>query len=199
MAIILKADVKDYLNIGDTSHDDFIDSCTLIATAQINKIIGYAIEEQTRTIQFNGDVGNQVLSVNEYLFLETIVTDPITSLSDRDEPLDSFATISAAKYTIIEDGSITKLWYDTGFSKGTSNYKIIYTSGWSAANMPKDIKNVAIEMCAVLFKESDVDKSGRLGLSSIIQSFQGQAATQTTKDLLPRWNNALKNYRIMAV
>lgn len=121
----------------------------------------------------------------------------LLSVADRTDPDTAWAAIE----TDIDHIFTNPLWdyielYDEIFNGGVQNIKLTYRAGYST--IPQDLKVVALEMVAMMWKESNRG-SGLLGESNRTTSGLGQSYTKSLIDLKPQWVKVLNRYRIPMV
>jgi len=184
MAIITEAEAKAYLNIGDTTYDAFITVLLLAVDADIIRLCNQEIQQTTQTWEFCGN-GTLMQIFDKYPVIS------VTSLKERDEPLDDFGdAIAATNYKILTINKVQFLYYEPAYGLGLNNYELIYISGYASGSEPEDIKLVAKEILAVYFKDADVRegiKGGRLGLNSVVESYEGMTINTSYKNLWSDW------------
>lgn len=192
MALITKPLLKIYLDIENqvTDYDAVLDMIIAAVGKDVVRYCNQEIEATSQIYEFSGNGSN-------WLIIPKFPVISITSLKYRSQPLESWgAAISSSDYAIVDNGVQPLLYYAHGFIEGNFNYKLEYISGWS--EVPEDIRQVALEMAVVYFKETDVKggmEGGRLGLATIGKNIQGIGVNTTFKDLTKEWEKRLSKYR----
>ena len=184
MNYIEAQDVLDVLSGIDTSSIDNIETLldnVLIPTAQaeVNRFIGYNIQQQSQTRFFDGN--DQIVlplklrpiqSVSEVItyyvpynsIYQTISASDIAKINTIDrygntittESLPGVSTkliVDCARGTlqIPEADQTLRLYFGTpGFIRGKNNIKVTFVSGYSTSNMPQQIKDAAAYTAAML-------------------------------------------------
>ena len=163
--IISLNDVNEYLSTTSSSASlsTFYSNCISRVSDQIEAYCQLPIASQSFRGLYSGNGTNE-------LFLNNYPIVSVSSLKYRNNPTENWQSI-------ISSGSISgnciihpyKLeLYNYYFTCGSQNIEVVYNAGFT--NIPNDIKQVAIEMCAIIYKESSFSKSGdgsRLGISTI--------------------------------
>jgi hypothetical protein len=211
--LLTVAQAKAYLNIGvaatDTSQDDWLQEIISDLSAEVEYYCKrkFAIQSISNEI-YDGDswcvdYNGARIHVNYF---------PITQLSTATTPAGS-DILAAVQYRNDPDSSWTNIetdtdhifinskWdyielYDEVFPSGKQNIRLNYKAGYST--IPQDIKRIALEMTAMMWKESNRNK-GLLGESNKSDSGYGQTLTSTLIDLKPQWAKVLNRYRIPMV
>jgi len=192
--IITLAEAKLYLDIAtdSTGYDAFITTLLSVVSNDIVTLCNQEIESTQDTIEVSGN-GTALLLIPKF---PLISVDSLKERTTINTDYDDITAIASTLYRTIEDKLVKYIYYEYGYSKGYSNYQLVYTHGY--ATIPEDIKLVAKEILALYFKDSDVrggTKGGHLGLSSITESSQGIAITTTFKNMWSEWEKRLDKYR----
>jgi len=194
LALITKQELKPFLNIDSATedYDSVINTIISSVGKDVQRICNQDIESTSQTLELNGNG-------TCYLLIPKFPVISITTLKHRSEILDlwtSHVAISSTTYQIVYINNVAYLYYSEGFIEGIANYQLVYISGY--ATVPQDIKQIAIEMSVIYFKNFDINsgvKGGRLGLNSIAESVQGVSATTQFRDLSQDWFKRLSKYR----
>jgi len=196
--IISLAEAKAYLNVGNTDYDAYLTTLLSVADKQITNMINQEVQEAAHTYVFSGN-GTYYTVIPKFPIIA------ITSLKERSSILTDFGSVTAidsANYTQATEGNVDYLYYNNGFSQAQSNFQLIYTYGYTTGNEPDDIKLVAKEIVSQYFKDTDIRegiKSGRLGINSISENYQGMSINTQFKDLYTVWERRLAPYRVPSV
>jgi len=173
--LVTLAEVKEYMGITGTDYDDLLESLISRMSRFVETYCQRSFAEAERTEYYDGTEYNDgTLIVNNW---------PISSVAELfDNPDRTFAAeseIVAADYVVYEDSGIVQILIDntteylsgatmghsSGFQVGRQSIKIKYTAGYSAANMPEDLKGAVIELVSRKFNVRGQEgiKSERLG------------------------------------
>lgn len=141
-------DCKSYLGVDDP--DD-------------NEKIGYLMQSVSQ--MFKAETNRSLLQEELTEYYDGRDTDTImlrsTPLSSTHETIsvyldndrDFTESSKLASTSLFVDQEIGAVHYDGGiFDRGRRNVKVIYTAGWTRANMPHDIRVAALEALGVLWK-----------------------------------------------
>jgi len=185
-AIVTLAECKTYLNITSGSTDDLLDFLRGKATSFIESgaFLNRVLTETQYKQLYSAD-GVQKLQLDYY---------PITEVTVLSESLDYDnktyeADYSATDYLIHEDvGQIEMLW--SYFSTLQRNTYIEYKAGYSAADMPPDLKMVVLDLISK--KYFDI-KQGRFGITA--RNIMTENVNFTIEDLTEANRKVLRAYR----
>jgi len=139
MAIITKAEVKEFLGVTETDDDDLIDDLIDRMEAEEQNRIDRQLEADDYTDYYDGD-NSDTLLVNNY---------PINSIAslfdDTDRAYGAGTQIDAADIIIYsEEGKV--VLDGSHFAKGNQNIKITFNAGYEAVDMPEEIKGALIKI-----------------------------------------------------
>ena len=183
--LITISELKTYLKITDSSYDSVLLQMINFAQSEIENYCRQPIASASKVIISSG--------TKSPVLLPYFPVNAITVLKVRQDWQDTWEILASTKYSLVHKDNLYYLYCDY---LEQENY-IDMTIGYTTA--PADIKKVAIEMIALMFKESDIREGARgesrLGVQSIATTIQGIAATTTFKDEKPRWHDILKRYR----
>lgn len=191
--------VKNYLKLdtgvttADTILETWIDATSLSIEQYCNR--KFAVQSVTNEI-YDGD-GSDTLWLRYW---------PLTQLSTQSTPSDA-QKLAAVQYRTDPDSSWTDIeddvdhiftdlnWpfiklYETVFPAGERNIRLNYKAGYSP--VPGDVLIVAIEMAAMMWKESSQSNDARLGLAN--SSYQG--FNNGFLDMNSRWRTILDRYKL---
>lgn len=147
-AFITLDEIKDYLGITGSTHDTLLTALANAATDFIEKYTQRRITTQTVSNELHsGDQSTKILVKHYPIDSEETIT-----LEEADEPIsntDNWTTISSEKYFIDHTKGIITTNFN--LTKGINNYRVSYTSGWSAANIPYDIRWAGWDLVAKMF------------------------------------------------
>ena len=190
--ILTAAEVKAYLGISGTDKDTIIG--TFISDVSL-WLEGYTGRKIAGSQTVTNEIGNG--DGTEFFYPKYPPVSAVTTLQDRSDPNGTWASIvSDTDYILIDPiaGDYVEL-YNTTFPEGRSNIRITYTAGYST--IPNEVKQVAYEMVATRFRESNDPALGhnRLGMISTATSQAGVSYSKSYIDLLPKWKSILAPYR----
>jgi len=185
-------ELKQYMQISDSSQDAFLQTCADNAISTVNDFCGRDFRAASYTEYISGK-STPIIKINNF---------PLSSVSllqFYDSSIYDYSNIITGAGDTI--GNSARLLSATGeiillkgylFPPGESNIKITYTGGYSSA--PADIKGVCLEIAAVYYKNSYAGKGGgRLGLLSQ-SAGSGESITFDT-NLTKKWQMILNAYR----
>lgn len=166
------------------------------ASARIEAACNQPIEQTTKTDYVFSGTG---LPTYRFGFF------PVTALTKLEYKTGfgssaTWTVIPATDYELVTTEGYY-IQYPAGFGKGVANYRMTFTHGYAAGNIPNDIKGVAREMVAKLFNDF-MGKGGKawFGKSGTSQSPPGGGSLNTTlKDLEPAWALVLSDYTVRNV
>jgi len=187
MALITKEIVKsDWLNIAvsDTTKDNLIDRLIAHVGKEIATYTRQPIEQATETLYFTG-TGQKAYP----LYFTAACT--IGNLFYRDEPIDSWVTVTDSTPVCFEDNGTQYLYYD---SLTDPYYKATVTVGYTP--VPEDVKLCAFEMVKELYNNTPFAAQGdRFGVSAINESDAGISWSKAIKAMRPQMETRLQKYR----
>lgn len=173
-SIVTLAEVQSYLNNSNTSLTAFLTNCISQVQSIFESYIQKPICETSITGLYDGDGTCELYTAN-YPILS------VSTLQYRSDPTSSTWT-NFVNYILYND--FIKLYNET-FAKGTQNIKVVYKAGYYT--VPSDIKKIAIEAVAEIYKESG-QGNNRLGIESTNVS-EGNSYGDTYSKL---WNDHQK-------
>ena len=182
--------LKNYLNVTSTANDSMFDQLQSFVDARILNICNQSIMQTTRTYTFDGN--GTVIKV-----LPNFPVTALASLARRASIVSGWtsAGVLSSDFELTEDN---RIYYPAGFTTGLRNYQAVYTYGYT--QVPDAVQRVALEMCDIIYKNSDLkgNPESRLGRASISFSEGGITQTKAFLDLEPQWRNMLKPYTLIA-
>ena len=192
MAIITNTDVKSYLKIDNSAHDTQIDNFILACQKQCEKYCNQPFESQSFDFYFRG------LGADTYVLPYKPVT-ALNSLSYRNSPTDAWTSEASGDIALFEERSAKIIFNASGFAYNVF-HKANITSGYTFLNMPADLKQIVVEMVAVMYHESQLTGDGRLAVDTVAKGFAGETETTKFLDLWQtKWKELLKPYRVPTV
>lgn len=198
--IVTLSELKSYLRKTDTAQDNFLQDWITIVSGQIERYCGRKFRVQTVTETLDGDGSNTLYTT--YFPVTALAGDTdsekLSNLQYRNTPDDAWTNIETNINHIFIDSKTPYIeLYDTYFPEGRLNIRVSYKPGYST--IPEDVKRVACEMVAMVWKESNAGGYFRLGESSTTESVAGTNFTRNFIDLDKRWKAILDSYRVLAV
>lgn len=166
--------MKNYLNLSSSNSDTLLADMINSASAYIDNWTNRTFSTVSKTVSFNGN-GSNIQMLRDY---------PIVSVSSVVVDGKSYIPSDGKSIGYVLDDYAIYLIGDK-FNKGFVNVSITYTSGF--ASVPADIKQVAIELVAYKFKESE-----RVGIST--KTMAGEVISYDLKDIKEHVKNILNNY-----
>ena len=174
---------SDYLNITESTYDTVITNLLTQASSKIESMCGQPLEAQAVTSYFEGGFG-------DWLHVKYSVPFTVTSISYRDEPLDSWTAIDSGSYTTQGQW----IYNDETFSE--SYYKLVLSVGYST--IPDDLKHYASELTAAYYKASR-HGDNTIGFGSINVSQGGIAISQSVIDVENQIEQKLAKYKYIGL
>lgn len=191
----LESVVKPYLAVTSNAKDGFLDQMLSFVDNRIKNLCNQSIFQTSNTLQFTGNGYN-------YKVIPNFPILSITSLSYASNSSLPFVWAPVTTpYSLVITNSETgvgRCFFPAGFASGWYNYQLIYVYGYNVtepSQLPGTIQNVALEMCDILYKNSNILGVGgaRLGLNSI--SFSENMSNSTAfRNMEPEWRRKLKPY-----
>jgi hypothetical protein len=180
---------SDWLNLTTTTAaensmiDRFIDS----VEAEIEGICNQPIDLTTVYREFEG-TGEASLRLN-YTVPVTLVT-----LSDRDDPTDTLATVTGA--VVFAPSGVQKLYLENRFTSAL--YAMTLSVGYTTA--PQDVQTCAYEMCKELWYETPFAAQGeRFGVGAINEADSGVSFAKTIVRMRSWVEPRLAPYKVYTV
>jgi len=195
MALITIAQTKQYLNIEGANNDALLEYLIASAGAEVVNTIRQQIEAQTGVqLEFNGrDTSGYAFTIYNFPVNAVTALEYRSSLSGGWTSCGTYGT----DYTL----SNGTLFYNRGFIENYSwpNYRVTYNYGYDT--VPGPVVQVALEMVACMYKETDAQGTveSRLGVSSVSESASGATFTKSFLDMRPKWQSRLYTYTVMPV
>lgn len=196
--MILLTDIKAYLKIAtsNTDFDDFLEALIEVAADWIELKCNQKLREQD-VIRYYSGTSERGLMLYEFPISE------IKSIYEINYDLNTETLLTLTDYVLYQLNYYCVLNSKyTNFTKGTNNYKLTYTVGYSAEDMPATIKSVCWQLVALLFKDSDQVggmRGGRLGVDSVSEGVDGMNITTKYKDKLKDFELLLSPFRIPTI
>lgn len=134
---------------------------------------------------YNGDGGRD-------LFLKQYPVTALTRVANYDPYTDSEYEYTENTDFIVEDAEGGILHRKSGWNKGTKNFRVSYTAGYTADNLPDDLKTACAMLCGRKFTQKGTDGVKSLRISDYAVTFSEQ-------DISPEVDEILSNYRNMSV
>jgi len=194
--IITAAEAKAYMGVSGSGKDTIIGTFISEVSLWLEEYLGRKIVgSQTITTEIGNGTGTEIY-VPKYLPVTSV-----TTLKSRGSPSDTFATLESTSANILIDninGDYVEL-YASVFPAGRANIEMTYVAGY--ASTPNELKQVAYEMVAHRFKESNDTALGddRLGRGSKSISQGGVNHSKTYIEMMDKWEKALRPYRTRRV
>lgn len=196
--LVSLSEIKSYLKISatDTSKDNLLQGWISDVSRSIEAYCGNKIRKQQVLDEIhNGDGTSELWTMFSPItdIYGATDNDKLASVQYRNSPLDAWANLASDARTLLIDPNEEQFieLYDAVFPVGRSNIKVSYYAGYDP--VPGDIKNVCLEMAAMMWKESN-QGDNRLGVQSAADSTSGSNFNTTFKSLKPEWRLVLNNY-----
>jgi len=182
---IFKSDWIDKAS-AQTDADALIGRLIDSVSAEIKSICNQPIEAEAVTLYFAGN-GKATKRLNYTVPLT------YTSLAYRDDPTDSWTSITSGVTLYTQDG-LWYLWNDDTYA--SPFYKAVITAGYATADVPDDVVNVGYQMMKDLWYLLPFAAQGeRFGVASITEAQAGVTFGKGLLDMRPRFERLLMPYR----
>lgn len=168
-------ELKEALDITGTAYDAVLKGNLNRATDLIERYCGRRFFITTYgSEEYSGD-GTYILNFRNYPVTELLVAQVATGDFDNR----NWEDLETSQFKLMSDGGKDRgqLYYSIGFCKGVNNYRFNYIAGYTAANMPNDLKQACIDIASYLFnrrKATPGMKSETLGKYSYTMADIGQ-------------------------
>jgi hypothetical protein len=166
------ADVKESLGIasGIATYDNLVRRKINQATEMIETYCDRRFLSTVYTDEEYDGTGIDELRLNQYPITA------FTSLSVRDTPLNEsdWETTDSELYFVDLDTGILRLLFNAGGRWG--RYKVTYTAGYTAANLPQDLTEACVVLACYLVNTSPTMNS--LALSGVKSKREGQRSIE---------------------
>ena len=191
-ALTTLAQVKEYLAIASSDHDDLLERLIEAVSSQFNAYCGRKLRARDYSSQSEDDAydpDNALLSGSGYAEL-LLPQYPVISLSNL--WVEEVAVAPAASGTgwVLDAGAGVLTLLDRVFPRGRHNVALVYRAGFAA--IPPDLAQAAIEQAAIRFQESAAGH-GRLGVSA--RTLSDGSVSYHASALLPQVKAVLDRYR----
>lgn len=138
-ALVSLTDTKTFLKISETSEDALLESFINRASSFVNDYTQRLLLARVNTEYYDGD-GTNTLILKQY---------PVTSITINDDVDRKFLSETELDITnnVIVDstnGIVHLFNNEIAFDKGTLNVKVVYTAGYSLANVPASIQEAVM-------------------------------------------------------
>ncbi|HEY4611420.1 MAG TPA: hypothetical protein VII11_00375 [Bacteroidota bacterium] len=198
--IVTLPELKAYLRKTDAAQDNFLQDWVTMVSGQIERYCDRKFRVQAVTEIHDGD-GTSRLHTH-YFPVAALAGDTdaekLSNLQYRNTPDDEWENLgSDIDHVFIDERKPFIELYGSFFPAGVRNIRIAYTAGFGI--IPEDVKRVACEMCAMVWKESNAGGFFQLGEASHSTSAAGTTFTKTLVDLDERWTRVLDRYRKVVV
>lgn len=194
--MITQAEVKEYLNlaIDNTNYNTVIDNFILTVKQDLINYLGWNFISHSEDFYFVGNDEN--VMILPFLQIATV-----NNLYYAEKPTDTYTQITS-NFALFPINGLYKVYYENGFNNDYL-YKCNVTAGWSSSAVPKDLWEIARELIAIKFKESNVNSAEpRLGLKQSVQNLMGGSSTMVYANYFEHFNNCkplLRKYRIIVI
>lgn len=181
---------KRSMDIEANTDDNFLTEIIEMVNARIDTYLNQNIIAQSNTHYFTGN--NDVYYIVPYFPVNSI-----TSLHYRALPSESWVELISGTdfFPTSEAKNLTKLFYNMGFYH-SYEYKLVFNSGF--ADIPADVKHVALEMVKVAY-DSTAKGKDRLGVGSLSVNKGNISETTQFIDLTTKWKTELSSYRVPVI
>jgi len=172
------SDLKSFLDIATTSHDDLLTMILNHVSKRIETYLNRELYKQSRSLYF--DAGRKVFSLPAY---------PIDLTATLTVTIDDVSKTINDDFFVWENKGIIELSYVPSYVEPKQIY-ITWTGGYATTSaLPYDIQMATIMQCAFVFR-----RRKDIGLASISMP-DGSVSVQAPTKLLQEVEQVLKSYR----
>lgn len=204
--------IQEWINAVTAIVEQYCNQPIVSATKVVEKyysneqVFGYA-PSRDYTNPFGSMTSDETASGARLLIPLPFVAVPVTLVTAKYKStvFDSWTTTTDTTGVITVNNA-----YHLGRQNGFAGYfwQLTFTAGYdvtlnseshiTASDVPSDLQQVAIEMLQIMQRD---DRAGKdtLGLLNMTASAGGSNVSIGLKDMSPRWNDMLDNYRVRAV
>lgn len=177
-----------YANL-DSSFDNIalVESLIDSTTSEIENILNTPILTTTKIRTFKVENLNK-----DYIYIPTYNVASITSLQYKKDTFDSLETIASGDRNLGYINGCYELRLRNGVKVGY--YILTAVEGVAVKDVPKDLKQVCVEMVNYKYKQSMAGDS-LLGISSVSNSIPNNVTATGLIDLTPAWRKTLYKYK----
>ncbi|MCI0706040.1 MAG: phage gp6-like head-tail connector protein [Ignavibacteriae bacterium] len=199
--IVSLSELKSYLRKTDTNQDNFLQDWITIVSGQIERYCDRKFRAQTISNEIHdGDGTNRLYT--HYFPIAGLAgqsdVEKLSSLQFSNTPDDEWEDIEInIDHIFIDEHKPYIELYDEIFPAGRRNIRVSYFAGY--ATVPEDVKRMACEMCAMVWKESNAGGIFQLGEAFRRTEESGTEFTKEIIDLDARWKSVLDRYRKVSV
>jgi hypothetical protein len=187
-------ELKNYLNASTDSSakDSWLESVIDLVCGVCEESCDTEIEPQELELILDGN-GSKVLNLGRFIEDLSGSTDAakLANLQSRDDSESDWEDLTDDMDNVEFDGRSIVLLSDDFFPLGRKNIRVKFDAGFDP--IPASLKKVALEMCAMHYKQSNVG-SGQLGQSSMSFGSGGSTTTGNLKDMEASWNAVFAEY-----
>lgn len=185
MALVTLAEVKEHLKFtGESQFDDLLNALIIQISAAVNTLLDRTLESTAYKKIYNGSGGFELM-LDEY---------PIGAVAILSQSLDfdnkKYSDIITVADLMIHSKSGIVEMIENTFDRARRNVYIEYTAGYSAANIPQDVRLVCLDW--IYKKFEDVDKR-RIGVA--VKNVMSENVSYIVNDLIRENRMILKAHR----
>lgn len=168
--LVTLADMKEYLDITDTTDDGKIGRLLQIVAKELDMTCNRTFLEAAHTEYRDGNG-------TEELWLKNAPVSLITSVSyDSKRQFAADTVLDSTAYFL--DSELGRLISNIGpWNRGIRNYKVVYPGGYTQANVPQDLQVAVMERVLQFWKrmkEKRVDETSRSSEGGSSRSFMSE-------------------------
>ena len=153
--ILELVDYKAYLNVIQSEYDDILQTIAEGAEQEVQTYLGFDLESEEKTEYYNG-------TDSEILVLDAFPVTAVTTISYWDGS--DWVDLTSSDYNALRIKNLSSVYTDGyTFTKGTMNYKVVYTAGYTT--VPSDIDLAMKKLTRLRWDETPFGLN-RLGLNS---------------------------------
>lgn len=176
-------DMKDYLDISNTNDDGRIGHLIEVVSREFDTECHRSFLEEAHTEYRNGNG-------TEQLWLENAPVSAVTSINlDSERDFDSDTLVDSDDYFVNTVAGVVAR--NTGYwPRGFQNVKVVYTAGYTQANVPRDLRGAVYERVAQLWRrmsEKRVDMTSRSDASGDSRTFITERFPPTVTEVIERY------------
>ncbi len=160
-ALVTLSEVKEALDISTSEHDAKLNGYINRASGMIETYCKRRFASTAYTSEEYAGTGTNRLQLQNFP-ISTLTS--VERLSNSDFSNQSWESLNARDFTIINEGGSNhgSIYFVTGVFNsalvpGVDNYRVSYTAGYSATDMPYDLREACIEIVSYLFNSRRKD------------------------------------------
>lgn len=170
--------VKTYLGLSGTTHDDVIDALISAASEAVENFCGRKFDVTAYTEYHHGGGASSVVLQRR----------PVTEVSglwdDLARDFDDESLVDSDDYVLDSESGIIHLLWGAAFSDGVRNVKVSYSAGYSS--VPDDVAHACVMLVAAWFHRGreGADGLGSRAVEGVSQQFDPKSPPEPVREIL---------------